>query len=579
MENKLFSILIPTHSKFDLIRGCLSEIRYTLCYHDKIDFDWEVIVVGNQCTPEIKELLEYYKGLKVFENKIKIVYTERNVDFSRVNNIAYKEASGQWILLMNDDCFPTDNWLNELKACIERHPKAGIVGGKLFYPQSGLIQHAGVAFREQIAYQKDGKDVVSKLPFHVNHNVQPNDPRVEIEQQFPCVTFALAAIKRELWDKLGGLKEFPEDPAFPYNYEDVDFCLQTKTKTDFEIWYAPKCICGHYCSQTNQDKTQWKPEVMFKYLPRFQQEWNESMVCDGAKYEKMDIEGIVIPPKIAIGIPLSEYNDVNWDSLTHNLMRLSYYRKRIHVYFHLNNCGVRFQERVLNWIKLNGQSFGGFNLPSNIMMGNKLQNIVDARNKCIEFAKGIKADYLFFWDADVVIPNDTLQKLIALKSDIACGVTNYKNRIVDNIPMLFLKREDIKEQDAFVQTLKTKKEFEVMDLTSDPAEKCFNIGIYRFAKELLDGGIHDCDASGMGCTLINKDVFKAVDFESLTQLSKEKTKADFEKILFNLPLFEVNKKGFGTEDLWWFYKAGRLGFKSKVDTGIKNYHVGQGIIN
>ena len=59
-------------------------------------------------------------------------------------NLGVSLATGDYILLLNDDIEITqDNWLEKLmeKAVL---PHVGAVGAKLIYPGTEIIQHAGI---------------------------------------------------------------------------------------------------------------------------------------------------------------------------------------------------------------------------------------------------------------------------------------------------------------------------------------------------------------------------------------------------------------------------------------------------
>lgn len=71
-------------------------------------------------------------------------YEPMEFNFSKMCNLGVSLATGDYILLLNDDIEITqDNWLEKLmeKAVL---PHVGAVGAKLIYPGTEIIQHAGI---------------------------------------------------------------------------------------------------------------------------------------------------------------------------------------------------------------------------------------------------------------------------------------------------------------------------------------------------------------------------------------------------------------------------------------------------
>ncbi|MFH8039038.1 MAG: hypothetical protein QXJ14_03445, partial [Candidatus Aenigmatarchaeota archaeon] len=192
--------------------------------------------------------------------------------------------------------------------------------------------------------------------------------------------------------------------------------------------------------------------------------------------------------------------------------------------------------------------------PDEILFENdKNKIIVETRNLAIKKAEELNMTHIFFWDADVYIPYDTLLKLTKINDDeypITSGLVPYKDDF--NRWMAFKIRDDVKNLNEFEERLKQMSDLEAEDYCSNWDVRNINIGCYKDAK--LQNDIEIVDATGNGCLLVRTDVAKKVKYEPADGIAKY----------------------FGTEDLFWFFKLNKLGYKVKVDTTIKCRHLSLG---
>ncbi len=220
-KNGRVSVVIPTRGKIDLLEKCLSNL-----------FDSEDAVrIEQVCIIETggEDALELLKG--PFKDKpTSWIPGREDWWYSQLNNNAVLQTKqfplkqgvsapitepSEYILLLNNDCFVKPDALGHMLNVFERDAggeDVGIVGAKLLFPD-GLIQHLGMKF------DKYGQ------PSHFGYK-KANDPVYAPSQRDDYndgVTFALALIRRELWEELGGL-----DERYCFNYEDADFCLRAR---------------------------------------------------------------------------------------------------------------------------------------------------------------------------------------------------------------------------------------------------------------------------------------------------------------------------------------------------------------
>lgn len=204
------SIVIANKDHKEDLKRCITSIL------EKSTYDhYEMIVVENNSTTQ--EIFDYYEELKENE-RIQVVTYTGEFNYSAVNNLGVSKATGEYILLLNNDTqVITVNWMEELLMYAQR-PDVGAVGAKLYYANK-TIQHAGVVLALG-AHRTAGH----------SHYGQHRDNlgymgRLCYTQDVSAVTGACLLVKKALYDEVGGL-----DEAFAISLNDVDFCLKLRQK-------------------------------------------------------------------------------------------------------------------------------------------------------------------------------------------------------------------------------------------------------------------------------------------------------------------------------------------------------------
>ena len=225
----LASILIPTHARTELLSGLLLSICQKTVYPS-----FEIVIINNG-PPISKDAICQDQMLK--GNQLRIINDESPFNFSSMINRACKEASGEGLVMLNDDTtISNEGWLTELLELAFR-PENGAVGPLLLYPDQ-TIQHAGMALVEERA-------------FHVGRNLtcsQLKDKDWHLERRnYLALTGACLAFRREVYEQVGGL-----DERFAVTWNDVDFCLKIHEAGLLNV-FTPHAVILH-----DEGKTRWK---------------------------------------------------------------------------------------------------------------------------------------------------------------------------------------------------------------------------------------------------------------------------------------------------------------------------------
>jgi GT2 family glycosyltransferase len=311
----------------------------------------------------------------------------------------------------------------------------------------------------------------------------------------------------------------------------------------YEVWYAPDVIVYHYSSQSYGKMFKNNQNQIYQHLPKLVDKWFAEI--DNDDWKELDVPPH--NPHVAIGIPLSESSGWRFDEMVNMIKGFHYWKANMTLIISLTDSGPTFKKKVYDWCTLNKHFFKEIKISGKVVnFEDKMKSVYHNREQIRQGFLSTDAQYLFFIDSDVAMERTTLRTLIDIcehqGADIAAVPYLYKNEDRPR-PMLFKKV--LPTADYRSKTFKEKTE-----ISSDWIERNIGLGNFAFAKELMDGGVHEAGATGMGCTLIKRKCLEQIPFKP--------------------------KETYGTEDLSWFAEAADKGFILKVDTGGKVYHLDQG---
>ena len=197
------SIVILSKDNFTILRQCIDSIREFTNYSN-----YEIIVVDNGSTEENKTTIERYLS----DNNCIYVYEKSEFNFSKMCNLGAKHSNNEFLLFLNDDIeIFQEDWLDRMIGQALQ-PEVGVVGAKLYYPLSTLIQHAGggnLSNGPQHNFMRQDDDYAFNFGFN------------RLDNNVICVTGACLLIKKAIFDKVGGF-----DESFAVAYNDVDLCFK-----------------------------------------------------------------------------------------------------------------------------------------------------------------------------------------------------------------------------------------------------------------------------------------------------------------------------------------------------------------
>lgn len=220
----LASVIIPSRDRLDLIstvcRGVLSETDYPAI---------ELIVVDNGSID--RAVLAFYEELRR-DRRVRIVPFPQAFNFSAMVNTGVDAASGQVVVLLNNDIgVRGPGWLGAMVRQAIR-PEVGAVGAKLLFGD-GTLQHAGVV----VGLAGRAGHILRRRPAETPGHLG----RLRVAHEVSAVTAACLAVSRDKYRAVGG---FDAD-TFPIDFNDVDFCLRLGARGWKTIW-TPEAELFHF---------------------------------------------------------------------------------------------------------------------------------------------------------------------------------------------------------------------------------------------------------------------------------------------------------------------------------------------
>lgn len=248
------SIIIPNKDHIDDLSRCIDSIINKSTYDN-----YEIIVVENNSTEQ--STFDYYKQIEEKYEFVKVVHWKEEFNYSAINNFGVQYASGDYILLLNNDTeVITDDFIEEMLGYCMRKD-VGAVGARLFY-EDDTIQHAGVIIG------------IGGIAGHCFTNLKKDEygyfSRVICAQDYSAVTAACMMVDRKVFEEVHGLNE---DLKVAFN--DIDFCLKIREK-GYLIVYTPFAELHHYESKSRgMENTLDKMNRFQSEIECFESRWSD----------------------------------------------------------------------------------------------------------------------------------------------------------------------------------------------------------------------------------------------------------------------------------------------------------------
>jgi len=206
------SIIVVGYNGEKYLDACMS----SLVSQNFPSNDYEIIYVDNASKDKSVDIVRKYT--KIFKN-IRIIRSKKNLGFAGGNNLGFKYAKGEYILLFNQDAIADRNLLVKLVKKADSDKRIGVLGCKIYYKGTTDLYFAG------------GKIFYGGFCW--------NKSLLNSEGECDYVSGCSMLIRRDILNKVG----FFDELFFTY-YEETDLCSRIKNY-GYKIYYVPYAVAWH----------------------------------------------------------------------------------------------------------------------------------------------------------------------------------------------------------------------------------------------------------------------------------------------------------------------------------------------
>jgi N-acetylglucosaminyl-diphospho-decaprenol L-rhamnosyltransferase len=171
------------------------------------------------------------------ETHVRTIVNERDLGFSANANQGIAATSTPFVIVANPDTEPEPGAVAALIRFAEAHPRAGVIGPRLVFPD-GRLQGSRRRFPTisgTLVRRTPLRRVLGRTQrAHYGLDTEPTDP-----VQADWLLGAFLLLRREMLDELGGF-----DERFRLYGEDIELAYRA-AKAGWERWYVPEAVVRH----------------------------------------------------------------------------------------------------------------------------------------------------------------------------------------------------------------------------------------------------------------------------------------------------------------------------------------------
>ncbi|TDW56990.1 hypothetical protein LY04_02795 [Oceanimonas baumannii] len=241
------SVIVLTYNNLELTQACLSSIERFSDYPNL-----ELILVDNASSDGTPDFLQKYAADK---EHVKVCLNDENLGFSAGNNVGLAAATGDYLVILNNDTFVTQGWVHGLVRALKRDSSLGLVGP--------VTNNIGNEARINIYYSNMEQMAEQAAQYTQSHAGEVYPAR--------CAAFFCVMFSRETYLAVG-----PMDEDFGVGFfEDDDYCNRVR-QLGLKVGVVEDVFVHHHLSASfNKLKAGAKQALFERNKAIYESKWGE----------------------------------------------------------------------------------------------------------------------------------------------------------------------------------------------------------------------------------------------------------------------------------------------------------------
>ena len=179
--------------------------------------------------------------------QVKLICNAANVGFAAGNNVALRQVTGEYVLLINTDTIVRRDALRTMVEFLDEHPEAGACGCKILDPDGTLQLDSRRGFPTPLAAFCKMSGLSRFFPKHpliAHYHMTYLDPEQTAEVE--VLSGSCMMVRKAAMDQVGLLDE----DYFMYG-EDIDWCYRFH-QAGWKIYYVPTTEIIHFRGESGR---------------------------------------------------------------------------------------------------------------------------------------------------------------------------------------------------------------------------------------------------------------------------------------------------------------------------------------
>jgi len=239
------SVIVLTYNNLELTRACLSSLIERTGYPNL-----EIVVVDNASIDDTRAYLDEFGRRHAH---VKVILNESNVGFAAGNNVGLAAATGDYLVILNNDTVVTPGWAMTLLRHLQADASIGLVGP--------VTNNIGNEARIETAYEDLADMPAEALRFTLDN----------MGKTFPMrsAAFFCVMMPRSTYEICGPLCE---DYGRGF-FEDDDYCRRVEAAGLRIVCSDDVFIHHHLSASFNKLKSAEKQELFERNKAIYEQKW------------------------------------------------------------------------------------------------------------------------------------------------------------------------------------------------------------------------------------------------------------------------------------------------------------------